>query len=273
MKNVILFVAGFFLAELFLFPGLPCANNTASAASYVTIKVMAADALPKPVTEIGKIFMEEHPGVKIDYFFLASGVLKGDIEEGAPGDIFLSANAKFQKQLEDKGFLKYYRVFALDYLAAATPFGNPAHVTVKNLIAKLMDPRVSLTTSSPHSDPAGDYTWHMFRLINRSVPGAFAKITGHVNHLLDAALVEPVLESGNTDIGILYSSQLLELKKAGAKINIIPIPKTYNTSAKFTASILNRSRNKKLDAEFIGLLFSKKGKKILNYWGFTPAGK
>ncbi len=268
-KNIAIYYAIIFFIGLFLiFAGIPMlAENISNAA---TLRIMAADALPKPIMEIGNIFKKEHPGVKIDYDFLGAGVLKGDIEEGAPCDVFLSANGKFQRQLKHKGFLKFYEVFAYDYLAAATPYNNPAGVTPSNLIQKLMDTNVALTTSSPHADPAGDYTWKMFRIINRRFPGAFKKITGHVNHLLDAALVMPVLESGNTDLGILYTSQLLELKRSGAKINIIAITKKYNTKAKFTASVLNQSKYKSLDEDFIRLLFSKKGKKILKYWGFSP---
>ena len=268
-KNIAIDYAIIFFIGLFLiFAGIPMlAENISNAA---TLRIMAADALPKPIMEIGNIFKKEHPGVKIDYDFLGAGVLKGDIEEGAPCDVFLSANGKFQRQLKHKGFLKSYEVFAYDYLAAATPYNNPAGVTPSNLIQKLMDPNVALTTSSPHADPAGDYTWKMFRIINRRFPGAFKKITGHANHLLDAALVMPVLESGNTDLGILYASQLLELKRSGAKINIIAIPKKYNTKVKFTASVLNQSKYKSLDEDFIKLLFSKKGKKILTYWGFSP---
>ena len=269
-KNIVINYALIFSIGLFLiFAGILILAGNISA-NAATLRIMAADALPKPVTEIGNIFKKEHPGVKIDYDFLGAGVLKGDIEEGAPCDIFLSANGKFQRQLENKGFLKSYRVFAYDYLAAATPYNNPARITSSNLIQKLMDPNVTLTTSSPHADPAGDYTWKVFRIINKHIPGAFKKITGHANHLLDAALVMPVLESGNTDLGILYTSQLLELKRNGAKINIIPIPKKYNTKAKFTASVLNQSKYKSLDEDFIKLLFSKKGKKILKYWGFSP---
>ena len=269
-KNITInYISTFFIGLFLIFAGIPMLAENISA-NAVTLRIMAADALPKPITEIGNIFKKEHPGVKIDYDFLGAGVLKGDIEEGAPCDIFLSANGKFQRQLKRKGFLNSYRVFAYDYLAAATPYNNPAHITESNLIQKLMDSNVTLTTSSPHSDPAGDYTWNMFKIINKQFPGAFKKITGHANHLLDAALVMPVLESGNTDLGILYTSQLLELKRSGAKINIIKIPKKYNTHAKFTASVLNQSKYKSLDKDFIKLLFSKKGKKILKHWGFSP---
>jgi molybdate transport system substrate-binding protein len=260
----ILFSLFFILFGLFLF------NINVSKASAETIIIFAADALPKPITAIGKIFKKEHPGVIIYYDFLGAGVLKGDIEEGAPADMFLSANGKFQRQLIKKGYLNSYKIFAYNYLAAATPYNNPAHVTESNLIQKLMNKNVSLTTSSPHSDPAGDYTWAMFRKINKKYPGAFKKITGHADHLLDAALVMPVLATENTDLGILYTSQLLELKRKGAKINIIKIPMKYNTYAKFTISILNQSKHKRLDEDFEKLLFSSKGKKILKYWGFTP---
>ncbi len=258
----------FSVALFSIFAVIPVLGGNISA-NAATLRIMAADALPKPVMEIGKIFRKGHPGVILDYDFLGAGALKGDIEEGAPCDIFLSANGKFQRQLERKGLLKSYKTFAYDYLAAATPSDNPAGVTSSNLIQKLMNPNVSLTTSSPHSDPAGDYTWKMFKIINKHIPGAFEKITGHADHLLDAALVMPVLASGNTDLGILYTSQLLELKRNGANINIIPISKKYNTKAKFTVSILNQSKYKSLDRAFVELLFSKKGKKILKYWGFT----
>lgn len=255
----------------FLFLAIAANFYPVKTANALTLKIMAADALPKPLKEIGEIFKKEHPGIKIDYDFMGSGVLMGDIMEGAPCDIFLSANAKFQKRLIKSGLVNGYKIFAYDYLAAATPYNNPAGVTEANLVEKLMDKSITLATSSPHADPAGDYTWKMFRAIDREIPGAFDKITGHANHLLDAALVMPVLDSGDTDIGILYASQLLELKRSGGRINIIPIPKKYNTKAKFTASFLNNSKYKKLDMDFIRLLFSARGKKILNSWGFTPA--
>ena len=268
-------VKNFASLSVFLLPILLLAfisiNFAVKKADAVTLRILAADALPKPIIEIGKIFKKEHPGVNIYYDFLGAGVLKGDVEEGAPADMFLSANGKFQRQLEKKGFLNSYKIFAYDYLAAATPINNPANVTENNLIKKLIDKNVSLTTSSPHSDPAGDYTWAMFRRINKKYPEAFKTITSHADHLLDAALVMPILESGNTDLGILYTSQLLELQKAGAKINIIKIPAKYNTRAKFTVSILNRSKHKALDKDFEKLLFSHRGRKILKYWGFTPA--
>ncbi len=235
-----------------------------------TLRIFAADALPKPIEEIGHLFEKQHPGVHLYYSFMGSGVLKGDIEEGAPADIFLSANARFQKQLIKRNFVKGYRTFAYDYLAIATPYNNPGDITSANFIQKLMDKNISLTTSTPNADPAGDYTWKVFKIINEQYPGAFEKIVSHANHLLNAALIIPVLVNGETDMGILYTSQILEIKRTGIKINIVPIPLKYNTKAKFTASVLNKASNKKIAREFINLLFSKKGKKILRFWGFTP---
>jgi ABC-type molybdate transport system, periplasmic component len=108
MKNHIKSILRFEYLSLFLallsisFVSFTTFNIT--AANAITLRIMAADALPKPITEIGNIFKKEHPGAKIDYDFLGAGVLKGDIEEGAPCDVFLSANGKFQRQLKRKGF-------------------------------------------------------------------------------------------------------------------------------------------------------------------------
>ncbi|MCL5408748.1 MAG: molybdate ABC transporter substrate-binding protein [Candidatus Omnitrophica bacterium] len=234
------------------------------------LRIFAADALPKPIEEIGHLFEKSHPGITIYYSFLGSGILKGDIQQGAPCDIFLCANRKFQRQLKKTGFINNYKIFAYDYLALATPFNNPGNVNYANMIQKLMDKNISLTTSTPHADPAGDYTWKMFKLINKKYPGAFKKIVSHANHLLDAALIIPVLVNNDTDIGILYTSQILEVERQGTKLNMIPIPAKYNTKAKFTASILKTSKHKKIAKQFINFLFSPKGKQILKFWGFTP---
>lgn len=235
-----------------------------------TLEIFAADALPKPMMQLKTLFEKQHPHVTIHYYFLASGALKGDIEEGASADIFLCANARFQQEFIDKGYITLYKLFAYNHLAVGTPFNNPAHVTQANLIQKLFDKNVSLVTSTPNADPAGDYTWKMFRAINKQYPGAFHKIVSHVNKLLDAALVIPVLESGNADMGILYMSQLAYYRQKASKINIIKIPKKFDIKAKFTVSILNQSHHKLLDKEFEKLLLSRIGQKILNKWGFSP---
>ncbi|MHB1645655.1 MAG: extracellular solute-binding protein [Candidatus Acididesulfobacter diazotrophicus] len=247
------------------------------ASAHTLIRIFASDAVSKPLRIIGNIFEKEHRGVKIDYEFSASGVFRVGILGGVPPDIYITSNEKYQGDLMERAAINSYKVFAYDYLAAATPYENPAGVNESNLISKLMNENVSLTIASPNFSPAGYYTIHMFKTINKKTPGAFNKIVGHANQLLSPALIIPLLKNGKTDIGILYASQAAGLKKERTGINIIQIPAQYNTKAKFTISILNRSpyhfvspMRKKLDKEFKKLLLSKTGQKTLKQWGFSP---
>ncbi|RZD14837.1 MAG: ABC transporter substrate-binding protein [Candidatus Acidulodesulfobacterium ferriphilum] len=264
----------FFLIILILFSTffyIPRAN------ARTLIRIFASDAVAKPLHIIGNIFEKEHHGVKMNYEFSASGVFRVGILGGVPPDIYIASNEKYQDDLMEVAAINSYKVFAYDYLAAATPYANQAGITKSNLISKLTNKNVSLTVASPNFSPAGHYTMDMFRAINKRHQGAFNKIADHANQLLSPALIMPLLKNDKTDIGILYASQLAGLKRCGMDINIIPISSQYNTRAKFTISILNKSpfhfvshRREKLNKEFEKLLLSKTGQKILKQWGFSP---
>ena len=60
VNYIITFSMGLFL----ILAGIPVLAGNISA-NAATLRIMAADALPKPITEIGNIFKKEHPGVKI----------------------------------------------------------------------------------------------------------------------------------------------------------------------------------------------------------------
>ncbi|MCL4533271.1 MAG: molybdate ABC transporter substrate-binding protein [Deltaproteobacteria bacterium] len=264
----------FFLIILILFTTffyIPEAN------AHTLIRIFASDAVAKPLRIIGNIFENEHHGVKINYEFSASGVFRVGILGGVPPDIYISSNEKYQDDLMEVAAINSYKVFAYDYLAAATPYTNQEGINKSNLISKLTNKNVSLTVASPNFSPAGHYTMNMFRAMNKTHHGVFNKIVDRANQLLDPALIIPLLKNDKTDIGILYASQLAGLKREGIGVNMIPISKQYNSRAEFTISIINKSPfhfvspiRKKLNMEFEKLLLSKTGQKILKQWGFSP---
>ncbi|MHB8232962.1 MAG: molybdate ABC transporter substrate-binding protein [bacterium] len=247
------------------------------ASAHTLIRIFASDAVSKPLRIIGNIFEKEHHGVKMNYEFSAAGVFRVGILGGVPPDIYIASNEKYQDDFMEAAIINSYKVFAYDYLAAATPYANRAGINESNLISKLTNKNISLTVASPNFSPAGHYTMNMFRAINKRYPGAFNKIADHANKILSPALIIPLLKNGKTDIGILYASQLAGLKREGISINAIPISSQYNTRVTFTVSILNKSpfhfvspQRKKLNKEFEKLLLSKTGQKILKQWGFSP---
>ena len=266
MKKFIIFIIILFVSIF----SIPRAN------AHTLIRIFASDAVSKPLRVIGNIFEKEHHGVVLNYEFSASGVFRVGILGGVPPDIYITSNENYQNDLMERADINSYKVFAHDYLVAATPFKNPSGLSESNLISRLMNKNVSLTIASPSFSPAGRYTMRMFKALNKKTPGAFNKIVNHAKQLLSPALILPLLKEGKTDIGIIYMSQASELKSEGIGINAIPIPSQYNTKANFAISILNGSpfhfvspRRKKLDKDFEKLLISKTGQKILKQWGFS----
>lgn len=247
------------------------------ASASTLIRIFASDAVSKPLRIIGNIFEKEHHGVKINYEFSASGVFKVGIVGGVPPDIYITSNEKYQNSLMNRAMIDNYKVFAYDRLAVVTPYNNPADVNQSNLFNKLVNKKVSLTIASENFSPCGHYTMNMFMAITKKNHAAFHKIVNHVNKVLDPALIIPLLKNGKTDIGIIYSSQAVELEKGRSNINVISIPTKYNIRARFAISIINPSiyhfvgpARKKLDKEFEKFLLSKTSKKILKQWGFQP---
>lgn len=72
----------------------------------VTLTVFAASSLTDAFTEIGAAFETAHPGVTVTFNFAGSQALRTQIEEGAPVDVFASANTKEMDTLVSNGFIE-----------------------------------------------------------------------------------------------------------------------------------------------------------------------
>jgi len=77
-------------------PQIP--TETATAPKPVTLTVLAAASLTESFTEIGKAFEAVHPGVTVAISFAGSQQLAAQLDEGAPADVFASANNKYMQQ-------------------------------------------------------------------------------------------------------------------------------------------------------------------------------
>ncbi|MEU5871969.1 molybdate ABC transporter substrate-binding protein [Glycomyces sp. NPDC047369] len=94
-----------------------------------TLTVLAAASLTEAFTEIGDRFEAEHAGVTVEFSFAASSDLAAQITEGAPADVFASADQKNMDKVIDAGAAVEPQVFALNQLVIAVPAGNPDGVT------------------------------------------------------------------------------------------------------------------------------------------------
>src|SRR6516165_1017912 len=137
-----------------------CAAWMIGAARADEIHVLAAGSLRDVIGEFGERY-NEATGTIITTGFGPSGALRERIEKGERADLFASADIGHPLNLlADRRAIRI-DMFTRNVLCA---FAVPkVSLTSANFVDRLLDPAVKLSTSTPKSDPSGDYTWLMFR--------------------------------------------------------------------------------------------------------------
>src|SRR5688500_1346067 len=124
-----------------------------------------AVSLKEAIEELGRRFMQAHPGVTLRYNFGSSGELQKQIEAGAPIDLFLSAAERQMDELARRVLVvaATRRVFARNVLVAVMP------LDARWDLAKppdLLDSRVrSVVVGNPKTVPAGQYAEQSLRAL------------------------------------------------------------------------------------------------------------
>ncbi len=119
--------------------------------------VSAAASLTDAFSDIEPAFEKAHPGVDVVMNFASSGALYRQIEQGAPADVYASANPKWMKKAVDKGFVIKGDdvIFARNSLVLSTPADNPSKI--KGLADLTSASVKSIGIGTPETVPAGQY--------------------------------------------------------------------------------------------------------------------
>jgi len=120
--------------------------------------VSAAASLTNAFPEIGKIFERQHPGTKVIFNFAASGPLFQQIAQGAPVDVFASADQKTMNQAQEKGLIvpASRKNFVSNTLVLIAPGKSSLPLTGLKDLAATGIKRVAL--GNPATVPVGRYT-------------------------------------------------------------------------------------------------------------------
>src|SRR5262245_45052366 len=145
----------------------------APAHSADIVRLYAAGSLRDALDETARAF-ETTSGMKVEAKYGPSGILKDEIAGGADADIFASANMEHPRALTQAGKSGPAVLFARNRLCALVRPGLA--VNAATLLERMLDPAVKLGTSTPKSDPSGDYAWEVFRKADTVKPGAFATL-------------------------------------------------------------------------------------------------
>lgn len=164
------------------------------------INLSAAASMKDALNEITAAYEATHPGTTFRKNYAASGALAGQIEQGAPADLFISANVKWMEYLKKQRLveLSSVRTFAFNELVLA---GTTAKkVTGMNDLPKLG----KIGIGSPKSVPAGEYA---MQAIVKS--GLQQKLAGKLIMAKDVRESLMYAELGEVDGSFVYRTDAL----------------------------------------------------------------
>jgi molybdate transport system substrate-binding protein len=228
---------------------------TGYAPLYPPLTIFAASSLQPAFGKIGQAAISRHIASPT-FSYAGTQTLTAQLQQGAPGDIFASADPTHMTTLEGAGLISgTSRIFAHNGLAIAVAKGNPkgihtlADLSRADLVVVLADPSV----------PAGKYAQQALTK---------ARVTVHPASLeLQVTGVLSKVALGEADAGIVYVSDIGTSGKVGG----VTIPDDQNIIADYPIAVLKSTTNRTAANAFVDLVLSPDGQAILKAAGFEGA--
>ncbi|CUS03053.2 Molybdenum ABC transporter, periplasmic molybdate-binding protein [Candidatus Promineifilum breve] len=235
----------------------------------VALTIFAAASLTDVFTEMGSAFEATHPGLTVAYNFAGSNQLSAQIGEGAPADVFASANAAQMDVAVESGRVDAdaAQLFVTNRLIVVFPADNPAGIVE---LQDLANPD-TLIVLAAEEVPVGRYSLEFLDLaVADPAFGATFKedVLGNVvSYEENVRAVLNKVELGEADAGIVYTSDLFGVENVGQ----LEIPDALNILAKYPIAPLNDSAYGEMAAAFVDYILSEEGQATLVEYGFGPA--
>ncbi|WP_406299198.1 molybdate ABC transporter substrate-binding protein [Embleya sp. NBC_00888] len=219
-----------------------------------TVTVFAAASLTETFTALGKQFEAAHPGVTVKFNYLGSSALAASINQGAPADVFASADEKNMKLVTDaKNADGTPTAFAKNTLQIAVAPGNPKNI---KSLADLKQDGLKVAQCAPQV-PCG-------AAAKTALDAAGVKFTpSTLEQDVKAALTKLTL--GEVDAALVYRT---DVKAAGAKAVGVDFPESAQAVNTYPIVPLAKAPNADAAKAFVAYVLSEPGRTALTAAGF-----
>jgi molybdate transport system substrate-binding protein len=232
---------------------LSLAGGHASAGPKAQLTVYAAASLTDVFPKIDS---------RQRYQFGGSNTLAAQIAQGAPADVFASANMTLPNGLFAKGLCSKPVVFTRNTLVVVVPKANPAKI---RSIYDLTKTGVKLVIAGS-GVPVGSYTLQVLQNMNLS--GGVLKNV--VSRETDVREVLAKVALGEADAGFVYST---DAKTVSGKLRVIKVPAWAQPKVQYGICVVSNSGDKAGARAFVTRVLSKPGQAKLIRYGFLPRMK
>jgi molybdate transport system substrate-binding protein len=196
------------------------------------------------------------------YSFGGSDALATQLEQGAPADLFASANTSLPAKLHAGGIVERPVAFTRNALVVVVPASNPAHISdVRDLTRR----GVSVDVAAA-SVPVGGYTQKVLARL-----GLAKQVNANVvSRETDVRSVLAKVALGQADAGFVYATDARTVAK---KVDVIRIPAAAQPDVIYAVAVVARSAHKSAARELVARLRSKAGQALLARYGFLPLAR
>lgn len=234
------------------------------------LTVFAAASLTESFGEIAAAFKSAHPDVRVELNLSSSNQLALQINEGAPADVYASANLKNMDKVVAAGLISADRVFvfANNRLVVVLPAANPGEIETLRDLAR---PGLRIVLAGKEV-PVGAYSLQAIDLLGGDSEygvdykdALMKNVVSHedtVKHVLTKVLL------GEADAGIVYRSDVTP--SASERVRMIEVPEQFNVLASYPIAVLDRAAGNETAAGFVRFVLSPAGREILAKWGLIP---
>ncbi|TDT31360.1 molybdate ABC transporter substrate-binding protein [Naumannella halotolerans] len=219
-----------------------------------TLTVFAAASLNATFTEIGSQFEAANPGTSVRFDFNGSSTLVQQIVEGAPVDVFASANTATMTTLTEAGMSAGEPIdFATNVLTIAVAPGNPHGVTG---LADLQNPELKTVLCAPQV-PCGE--------VAQTVEGAAGVEIEPVSEEQSVTDVVNKIGSGEADAGLVYVTDVIA---ADGSVEAVDFPESAQAVNRYPITTVDGSPHTDVGRQFVGFVVGPQGQAALAEAGF-----
>ena len=234
--------------------GSAASGSGAGSGTKSTLTVFAAASLSETFTTLGKTFEKQHPGTTVRFSFGPSSGLAEQIGQGAPAEVFASASPTNMDTVVTSGDAEDPKDFATNSMEIAVPPANPGKVSD---VADLAGQGVKVAVCQPQV-PCGKVATEVFDKAGLTVKPATEEV--------DVKSVLTKVTLGEVDAGVVY---VTDVQAAGSKVKGIEIPAAQNATTTYPIAALTKAKDPKAAQQFVDLVLSAEGAKVLEAAGFA----
>jgi len=226
----------------------------------VELLIGAAMSLVDVVEALSEIYADEFPHVTLTHTFASSGALQGQIEEGAPIDIFFSAAAAQMRNLEEQGLIYGEgSIVVTNTVALIVPIDSG--LEIEDFADAALDAVGLVGVGDPESVPIGRFAQEVFTAL-----GVEDEVYEKAVLASDVRQILTWVEMGEVDAGVVFMTDAI----TSDEVRIVAVADAaLHAPSVNPVGIVETSPHKAEAQNFIDFLFSDTARAIFEQFGFT----